>query len=407
MKSRDRLLILADDLTGALDSGVQLARKGQNVVILTDRDVPFPEEASADVMVIDTETRHVDPGTAAQIVETLVRIAAQHGYERIYKKTDSGLRGNIGAELEAVLKASGRDHLNFIPAYPATDRKTIDGVQYVNGQPLAESIFAHDPINPITVSRVDELIHQQSRVPAGPAEAQGQAKKGIVVYDAESNEDLKRIADELQKEDDFVLTGGCAGFLEVFPVAKQQTSIPEIRLTQNRLLVLSGSVNEITRSQLTYARQQGGLSVHVPMDLIVKGKWTRNEKQRYLHELIQNAGDNPLILVDTLGEISEDLTLDPGQLAEVIAENMGCLANEIADTLPSYVMMIIGGDTLQGFIRSRHIQELHPIAEIDPGIVAASYEESGTEHYIITKSGAFGSPDQLIRILNWIQKHQK
>gem|GEM_PF-5411799 len=56
---RGRLLILADDLTGALDSGVQLAHRGQRVVILTAPDVPFPDSSVYDVLVIDTETRHI------------------------------------------------------------------------------------------------------------------------------------------------------------------------------------------------------------------------------------------------------------------------------------------------------------------------------------------------------------
>ena len=183
----NRLLILADDLTGALDSGVQLTLKGEHVVILTDRDVEFPEDDSVDVIVVDTETRHVTGEVAANIIKALIHKAQDRGIKRIYKKTDSGLRGNVGAELAAVLEASGAKHLNFIPAYPATGRMTVNGVQYVNGKPLAESIFAKDPINPITVSRIDELIHFGSDVHV--VSGNSSEKRGIVVYDAETNTD--------------------------------------------------------------------------------------------------------------------------------------------------------------------------------------------------------------------------
>ena len=65
--------------------------------------------------------------------------------------------------------------------------------------------------------------------------------------------------------------------------------------------------------------------------------------------------------------------------------------------------MIIGGDTLQGFIRNKGISILRPIKEIDPGIVIASYRYGDYENYLITKSGAFGSDDQLQRVFKWIE----
>lgn len=65
-----KLLILADDLTGALDSGVQLSRKGDKVLIRTDIHHVF-ENTDADVLVVDTETRHIPAEDAYRIVYDL------------------------------------------------------------------------------------------------------------------------------------------------------------------------------------------------------------------------------------------------------------------------------------------------------------------------------------------------
>ena len=58
---------------------------------------------------------------------------------RIYKKTDSLLRGNIGAELRALCDAAGSGPLVFAPAYPTGGRTTIDGIHRLEGIPVADA----------------------------------------------------------------------------------------------------------------------------------------------------------------------------------------------------------------------------------------------------------------------------
>ena len=96
------LLIIADDFTGALDTGVQFAAYGAATRVMVKDQVDFAS-CDAQVLVVDTETRHLPPEKAYQIVEELTRAACRAGIRYIYKKTDSALRGTIGAELAAVL----------------------------------------------------------------------------------------------------------------------------------------------------------------------------------------------------------------------------------------------------------------------------------------------------------------
>ncbi len=97
-----RLLVIADDLTGASDAGVQFAKKGIPVLVLTGIPNSLADlSVDKSVVVINTESRHVDAGEAGKRVTRAVELGLAAGIPYFYKKTDSTLRGNIGSELEA------------------------------------------------------------------------------------------------------------------------------------------------------------------------------------------------------------------------------------------------------------------------------------------------------------------
>ena len=159
-----RLLMIADDFTGALDTGVQLAAHGiPTQVVVGQADL---SACSSTVLVVDTETRHLSAAKAAEAVARLTRSAVENGVGCIYKKTDSALRGNIGAELAALLKASGARNLPFLPAFPQIGRTTKKGVHYIDGVPVNESPFGIDPFEPVRCAEVTKLIHLQTDMPA-------------------------------------------------------------------------------------------------------------------------------------------------------------------------------------------------------------------------------------------------
>ena len=76
----------------------------------------------------------------------------------IYKKTDSLLRGNIGAELRALREAAGSGPLVFAPAYPTGGRTTVDGIHRLDGVPVAEAAPGQDPLTPVRESHIPSLL---------------------------------------------------------------------------------------------------------------------------------------------------------------------------------------------------------------------------------------------------------
>lgn len=390
-----KLLILADDLTGALDSGVQFAVKGDCVKIYVDAKCAFDALEEIDVLVIDTETRHIQPEEAYKTIYELVSKAKALGIKKIYKKTDSGLRGNVGAELKAVLDALGEKNLLFIPAWPEMGRTTKDGIHYIHGKPLAESIFANDVNNPTTESEIKKIIQKQVDVVVSLYGKE--SEEGIVVYDCESDEQLTKISEEIFAQNrEPLLIAGCAGFLDKAPKQSEYPHHEEGKALPQELFVLSGSKNEVTKAQLDFAEKKGAYRIHASMQEIVDDTWSIEDINKFCEKVKQKVGVS-IAIIDTLEQF-EIQKQTKKEISEIIAKAMGKIAKEIVDSGVEKTFMIIGGDTLAGFIHELNIASITPLKEIALGIVLARYHYQGVDHYLITKSGAFGKEELLVEI---------
>jgi uncharacterized protein YgbK (DUF1537 family) len=111
-----RVAIIADDLTGAADTGVQLARAGYRTAVAF-RGAPVPPAEGLDAVALDTDSRAMPAGFAAKRVMETARTVRDAPI--VYKKLDSTLRGPIAAELAAALAASGRERAVVAPAFPS------------------------------------------------------------------------------------------------------------------------------------------------------------------------------------------------------------------------------------------------------------------------------------------------
>src|SRR5690348_64858 len=118
------LAILADDLTGAADCAARCASAGMPAVIaLRPPTLPFAPGATA----FTSDSRYLPPATAAARVYELVACLPGIADITWYKKIDSTLRGNLGAELDATVDALKRDCALVCPAFPSQNRGLSDG----------------------------------------------------------------------------------------------------------------------------------------------------------------------------------------------------------------------------------------------------------------------------------------
>lgn len=181
-----KILVLADDLTRATDCAAVCVLAGVPTKVVTDTAFLQPGRG---VIVVNTETRHAPPRVAARRVATVVRWAQRHGVRHLFKKTDSTLRGNIGAELAALPVP-----MSFVPAYPEDGRFTRDGYHYVGDKLVHETEFGHDPRHPVTESHVLTLLGHPPVV---------------AVLDTATPADVKKLARRIHKQ----VVAGRAGVL--------------------------------------------------------------------------------------------------------------------------------------------------------------------------------------------------
>jgi uncharacterized protein YgbK (DUF1537 family) len=107
------LRILADDLTGALDSAAAFA--GDVPVFL---DIPQPQVVAASVSVVATATRDMPiESLPTQLGPSISWLAAGRVS---FKKIDSLLRGNTFAEAALTARTGGFKRVVFAPAFRRT-----------------------------------------------------------------------------------------------------------------------------------------------------------------------------------------------------------------------------------------------------------------------------------------------
>lgn len=428
-----KLLILADDFTGALDTGVQFSGKGIRTQVVVSGHWVEPD-SDCDVMVIDVETRHVPKEKAYEIVNDVCQRAVKYGIRCFYKKTDSALRGNVGSELQAAADAVFGKNIVFVPAFPAMRRITVDGVHYIDGIPVKESVFGQDPFEPVMYDRVDELLratgYRGGVIGVSKAERKLQtaedwktqaseerrqkaveaAKQQLFLYDAETDADLDEIAEAVSKKSDIPILAGCAGFAAKLP---ELLKLPvkksgDVKLKEN-LVFLCGSVNPITKSQIVYGEKMGIPRIHLkPEEKLEISYWDQPEGLGKIRQLAKDGMQH--IIIDSNDEEGHNDTMEyaakKGYFIEDvrvrISETLGYLLKKLIDAGMEGTYLITGGDTLIGFMKAIGVSELEPVNEIRPGCVLTSLNYQDKKHYVITKSGGFGQErliEQLTRIL--------
>lgn len=393
--SKARWLILADDLTGAADAGAAFARAGLRTEIAWQVNSAAPD---IDVQAIDLDSRGRDPDTAAALHREAVLTGLAPG-ESLFKKIDSTLRGPFGREIAAVsvaLRECGRPGWGLLaPANPAMGRTMRDGRVFVAGVPLEQTVtwkrghtHASADLGEIVRAagmRPVKLLLAQVR--AGPpalraamadAAASASANDGIVLLcDAETGEDLDRIvaaAGASSPPGFYIGTAGLANAL----AGHAATAAPFALPASNRgALVAVGTLARVSRAALErLARHCGRDILHVD---------PANPSVPDLASPLSR-GEPVLALLDAPD------TGGPPDSAQVRA-----FAAALDAALPHLGALIVtGGETAAALLARCRVRGVRLLGEIEPG-VALGVTQGAVEVPLVTKPGAFGDEDSLVR----------
>lgn len=412
-----RLLVIADDFTGALDTGVQFKASNSCVLLYKSEKENLREILNKEiqVLIIDTETRHLHAEEAYRIVYNIIETAIDLGIQYIYKKTDSGMRGNIGSELAAFWNASGKHEVHFIPAFPQMGRTTVNGIHYIDNVPVAESVFGSDPFEPVKSSAIKDIIAEQSNTPVIEKKEQNVQNEGsgIYVYDSTTEEEMLTLGTRLKENGQLHYLAGCAGFASILlKLLDLESRKDEIPCFNKDLLIICGSINSVTVEQIDCAARMGmrriALSPEQKLDkdwiLSKQGQWCIHEWEKAIRDsgdLIIECGVHDL---EETSEYAKKLGIELAESRRRIADTMGGILAELLNQGTESTLLVTGGDTLLAFMEHIELDTLVPACEIAPGVVLSQFEYCTKTFNLLSKSGGFGTSELFVTLSELIKK---
>lgn len=408
-----RLLVIADDFTGALDTGIQFVKKGIETQVVTGTCLDSAAVSqTAQVLVIDPETRLMSAEEAYEAVKKIAHQAAEMGIETIYKKTDSALRGNVGSELSAVLDGTNGKRLFFIPAFPDAQRVTEKGIHYIDGEKLEKSSFSIDPFNPMTCSYVPQILSQQTEkrivlVERNEDIPDATEKAEIVVFDALENHDIQKRTETLERRNDLHLLAGCAGFASFLADALNLQGNGRGEIDRTSLFcVACGSLNPITEKQIAYAQKHGFVrKTLLPEQKLHPEYYETEDGKAFLDELECLFREYSYVEIDTFDAVegsTEECARREGIPADrirfAVAESLGKVVSQLIRRKLDMTVLMTGGDTLMGVMNEMGVNKIQLIAEVGQGTVLSKFCWDGRDVQVISKSGGFGEKEVLVRL---------
>jgi len=394
-----KLLILADDLSGAADCAVAGVRAGLRSAVMLRADVGQPTRA--DVLALDTDTRRANAVDAAAR-----QVAAWHALARpatrLYKKVDSTLRGNVATEVAALVPLAG---LAIVaPALPAAGRTTRDGRQWLHGVAVEETeVWRNESIGGRADLR-DMLVHQGLQtavltladIRAGAAALAGRLAAlqadGVqaVVCDAETDDDLTHIADASVRlaHAFWVGSAGLApALIRAAGLGSANAAIKGDAATAvaGPVLTVVGSMSSVSHAQAAQLKAGAGarlLALELPVEAL-------DTPQADITQTVIDALCEGRDVLVTLSQTTRGNSADGLQFCRR-------LATLLAPALPHAGGLIAtGGETARAVLSTAGIDALHLSDEIEPGMPLLHARLAGRVLPVVTKAGGFGAPGSL------------
>ena len=407
--------IIADDLTGASDTGVQFSRLGARVAVLV---APGRHGLLAkghwDVVVVNTNSRHQSPGRAQRLVSEALSLLRDSGIPVRYKKIDSTLRGNLCPELKPLLRQA-ETRLVLAPAFPLAGRTVEGGVVKVGGIPVSNTEIGADRLTPVPESHLPTLLGKGLSVPvatlAGLSRHPDHSEIGlletakVLVCDATTPEHLARLAVRLTPLLEHCVAVGSAGLARelaarLVPSGRRVGSPPQPK--QGTVLVIAGSRTRITQTQLRELAREDGVLTHPLHPSIVAESWEAPAMGHWVERalgLVEGAVERKhgvVVVRIAQSGLPTQSGLKFHQQSQRLNRVLATLALGVARDLPLRGLVLTGGDIALSVMRALKINTLELGAEVLPGIPMGWAVDGVLPGLpLITKAGGFGDSTAL------------
>jgi uncharacterized protein YgbK (DUF1537 family) len=407
---------VADDLTGATDLALMLARGGLRTVQTTGVPEGALDLAEVDALVVALKSRTIPADEAvAQSLRAAAFLRAR-GAKRYYFKYcstfDSTDRGNIGPVAEALLDFAGGGFTVACPAFPANGRTIYLGQLFVGGVPLNESSMKDHPLTPMRDANLVRVLQRQTKLPVGlvgypDVEAgkeaitaafarERKAGKAIAIVDVLTDRHLRAIGAAIA---DLPLVTGGSGIALGLPDAYLAAGLigrlmplpDRFPAPPGRAAILAGSCSAATRGQVAAAVAAGSPSFRVDPLAIADGTVRADTIMAWIAE--RGPAEVPLIYSSAEPEAVRAVQdrLGREKAGHLVEELLASVARGLA--AHGFARLIVaGGETAGAVVDALGVKALKIGPEIDPG-VPWTRSIDGPDLALALKSGNFGAPD--------------
>ncbi len=413
-----KVLVIADDLTGANDTGALLGKHGFAAAASPTGLVHPPLCRDQEVLSINADSRAMDRERAYACVRGLTEQFAQSGQEEaplFSKRIDTTLRGNVGAEIDAMLDGLKTPHKAVVvSAFPRAGRTCVGGYVLVNGVALERTDVSNDPRWPVRESRIMRILAGQCsrsarlfelnevcRGAGALAEEIRRAPEQVLVFDAMTDGDIKTIADAcmLSAVPFVCVDPGCFTLY----AAMAKFPVRHGRARAERALLVVGSRMAQAREQLEYLANT--------MDTLI----CRVDAQRLLNDfetecaaamaVLEAGAESHRIMCLTTAFAPE---IKDAAKVPLVSKELQRLAERVLSRGEWHITLcyLSGGDVARDFIAGACAQGIDLIDEVLPLTVYGKL--IGGKHdglRILTKGGMIGEKNAIAMILNMTGFH--
>ena len=396
-------LIIANDLTGALDTTVAFATRGLKSKVTPSPDlIAYP--GSADVIGFNAQTRTLLPEQAADAIATVTQRFVDLGFTNLYKKIDSTLRGNVGSETVAMMKSGQFDLAIVCPAFPVMGRTVENGFLDVLGLPQFDSKGiqvnlpllleeqTENPVGHISLDYIDAgvdiFVSRLSRV--------FDENTRIIACDAKTDSHLNTIVEATENSAHRVLLVGSGGLASAVANRIAPVALPigesSFHPVSRPILIVCGSLNEVSQ------RQVAQLGYTVSATMLGMGISSKSEAAMVDAGSSEIARGRDLVLSWNDPSLIAN-SIDSAQTALDHVSQLATIASGIVKNSKPSALVIVGGETAYLTLQMLGTDSIEVQGEAMSGVpVGVIRGGAASGITLATKAGGFGGDQALAEL---------
>ena len=410
---------VADDLTGATDLSLTLARNGMRTIQYIGVPAADADFDDAEAVVVALKSRTIPATEAIALSTSSAHVLIAAGAEQLMFKYcstfDSTDAGNIGPVAEALLDLVSASIAIVCPAFPAAARTVYSGHLFVGGELLSDSPMRDHPLTPMRDANLVRVLQRQSKgkvglipfatvtrgvdaIKAALAAAQ-RAGFRLMIADAIDDEHLRTLGEALA--DAKLVTGGSGIALSLPDNFRRRgllgNSALAERLTapRGKPVLLVGSCSAATRGQVKTAIEAGVPALKIDPLSVASGEQTAVSVASWV---VSNTTQRPALVYSS----------DEPQAVEAVQARLGrAAAGSLVEHLLAEVgrllrdsgfsrFIVAGGETSGAVVEALGVRSLRIGPEIAPG-VPWTRSVGIPDLALALKSGNFGAPDFFLK----------